>query len=330
MDGLRVLDALSRTLGEGAPLVTPPLCLATRYRTSSCRRCQSVCPAAVIEVSPWLKVDDDLCQKCGACAAVCPTGALDAKALRASLRRRFGAAVAKGTTVVVACERAALPKGDPAPRAAAPCLAALAAGDVVAARRIGIEELVLAHGDCAGCGPRSSAERACATAREAASALTAAGAAVRLSEIDCQSREEESEPRPAAMSRRGLFATLVGGVGEALAEPGDGAPLTVAELHAQYRPPRAHTALLADLAALAVEHPALAPPSSPRLGPPTIALASACDGCGLCARYCPHAAIAVRLRRAVVDRARCTGCGLCAEVCPLDALALESGAVSEA
>ncbi len=117
MDGLRVLDALSRTLDDGAPLVTPPLCVATRYRASSCRRCLDVCPAPPSRSTPWLRVDDDLCLKCGACAAVCRTGALDATPLRAALRRRFVAAAAEGGRRSSLCDRALLPAADEAPGA---------------------------------------------------------------------------------------------------------------------------------------------------------------------------------------------------------------------
>ena len=322
MDGLRVLDALTRTLDEGAPLVTPPLCVVTRYRSSSCRRCLEVCPAAAISTSPWLRVDGERCLKCGACAAVCRTGALDLTPLRASLRRGLGEAAAGGA-VAIACRRAALPDEEKVPRAVIPCLAALAAGDLVAALRLGVDSVSLVHGDCAACELGHAVSRRLADLRATAAALTRAGAILTMSEDGVPLRADDHEPRPVSLSRRGLFAALTGGVGAALGEPGTDVPLHIEELHARFDPPRAFSALLADLADLGA--PDAGPPTSPA---PELPLASVrvgapCDGCGLCARYCPHAAIAIQERRLVVDARRCTACALCAEVCPTEAVTLE-------
>ena len=51
-------------------------------------------------------------------------------------------------------------------------------------------------------------------------------------------------------------------------------------------------------------------------------MGAACDGCGLCVRYCPHGSLALAEGRLAVDRGSCSGCGLCAEVCPPAALAV--------
>jgi ferredoxin len=328
MDGLRVLDALSRTLDEGAPLVTPPLCVATRYRSSSCRRCLDVCPAAAITTAPWLRVDADGCLKCGACAAVCRTGALDVMPLRASLRRRFGEAGQATGAIVIVCQRAALHDDEEAPRVVLACLAALAAGDLIAARRLGIYSVSLVHGDCVACELERAASRRLVDLRTTAAALTGAGAGLAVTEDSRPSNAEEHESRPVSLSRRGLFAALAGGVGSAMGEPGTDVPLNIEELHARYAPPRAFTALRADLADLGTlgAGPLTLPHGLPLT---TVRIDALCDGCGLCARYCPHAAIEIQDGRVVVDARRCTACALCAEVCPKEAVALEpQGAAS--
>jgi ferredoxin len=323
MDGLRVLDALTRTLDEGAPLVTAPLCVATRYRSSSCRRCLDICPAASITTAPWLCVDGDRCLKCGACAAVCRTGALDLTPLRASLRRSLGEAAAAGGAVAIACRRAALPDAEGAPRVVVPCLAALAAGDLVAAKRLGIDFISLVHGDCAACELERAVICGLADLRATAAALTHAGAVLVMSEDGVPSCADDCEPRPVSLSRRGLFAALAGGVGSALGEPGTDAPLTIEELHAQYAPPRAFSTLLADLDDLGAPGAGPLMPTVPGLPLASVRVGARCDGCGLCVRYCPHAAIAIQEGRAVVDVRHCTACALCAEVCPSEVVTLD-------
>lgn len=317
-----MLDALTRTLDEGAPLVTPPLCVATRYRASSCRRCLDVCPAASITTAPWLRVDGDSCLNCGACAAVCRTGALDASPLRASLRRRFAEAGQAGAAVVIACRRATLPDDTETSRVTIPCLAALAAGDLVAARRLGIDSVSLVHGDCAACELGHAVSDALADLRATAAALTRAGAVLQTSEDGVPTRAQECEPRPVSLSRRGLFAALAGGVGSALGEPGTDVPLHVEELHARYAPPRAFEALLADLDRLSALYPGLLTAPVAELPVAAVRIAAQCDGCGLCVLYCPHAAIEIQDGRAVVEAHRCTACALCAEVCPKEVVTL--------
>jgi pyruvate ferredoxin oxidoreductase delta subunit len=45
-----------------------------------------------------------------------------------------------------------------------------------------------------------------------------------------------------------------------------------------------------------------------------------CNQCGLCAMYCPEAAINEELE---VDLEYCKGCGICANECPKKAIAME-------
>jgi pyruvate ferredoxin oxidoreductase delta subunit len=44
-----------------------------------------------------------------------------------------------------------------------------------------------------------------------------------------------------------------------------------------------------------------------------------CNACGLCAQYCPEAAINEELE---VDLDYCKGCGICANECPKKAIAM--------
>ena len=53
---------------------------------------------------------------------------------------------------------------------------------------------------------------------------------------------------------------------------------------------------------------------------------SRCNGCGLCARVCPHAVFAMVEKRAVLaDRGACIECGACALNCEQAAIHVKAG-----
>ena len=325
MDRLKLLDASLRAFDASAPDVTPSLCLATRYRSSSCRRCLDVCPAAALVTSPWLELDPDTCVSCGACAAVCPTGAVGRTVASAALRAEFQALAAdeSSTAVIVCCRAEAAPlEGAPF---VLPCLGALATSDVLAAAALGIKRLRLVDGDCEQC-PEAVAgaalDQAVSTARDT---LTVLQQTLHVDRARLPGCADRAAPTPPAVSRRGLFGYVAHGLSRSVAAGvAPRAPQrSISALHKQTPPPAAHRRLLHDLMALqsrgrgsAVRLPSAVPLAAVIVSPE-------CDVCGLCLRYCPHGAMAIDGASVAAHAERCTACGLCAEVCPRSALHLE-------
>ncbi len=322
MDRLKLLDASLRAFDTRLPDVTPPLCVATRYRSSSCRSCLDVCPAGALVTSPWLELDADKCRSCGACAAVCRTGALDCDFRSHALRSEYQSrATTDSPSVALACRHADFGRAEGA-TCVVPCLGGLSAGDLLAAAALGVERIHLISGDCREC-PDATAEAALDLA------VWVAGETMTVLNqplVVERTRLPGHEPRAAAtsptVSRRGLLRYLARGLERAVADgvaPRD-PERSISTLHKQGAPPGAHQRLVGDLAVLQSRRCG----SAVRL-PLSLPLASVvanakCDACGLCPKYCPHGALAIEGNSVVANPNRCTGCGLCVDVCPRSAV----------
>jgi Pyruvate/2-oxoacid:ferredoxin oxidoreductase delta subunit len=347
MDRLKLLDAGLRAFDARLPDIVPPLCLVTRYRGSSCRRCLAVCPGDAIVTAPWLRIDPDRCTSCGACAAVCPTGALACVARAEELRVQLAEAQ-RGDRgeVTVTCRHAAhaasddaFGEPDPATVVVA-CLGGLSAADLIAAAASGCTTLRLTSADCEACRERVAGGAAQAAVAAATATLTALGGDLRVIRHRLpgpvhEARFDAPGPAPAAvgLSRRELFAFFSRGTRRTVSEGLAPARRGVADLHGQAPPPASHGRLLDDLRSLGAESaapgrrlPAALPAALPLA---TLSAGTSCTGCGLCTRYCPHGALALARADGVLscDTSRCTGCGLCAETCPPAALELAPAVV---
>jgi len=322
MDRLKLLDAGLRAFDTLLPDVTPSLCVSTRYRSSSCRSCLDVCPAEALVTSPWLELDADRCRSCGACTAVCRTGALSWEFPRQALRAHYKSQAPDGPSpVTLACREA-----DPALAEGAacvmPCLGGLSAGDLLAAAARGIERIDLVSGECGEC-PDATAEAVLNLATAAAGeTMTALGQPLVVTRTRLPGQGTRGAATAPTVSRRGLFRFLARGLGQAAA--GGVAPRdperSISALHKQVAPPGTHQRLILDLAVLQSRNSGGAvtlPASLPLAG---VVATSECDACGLCQNYCPHGALSVADSSVVADPSRCTACGLCVEVCPRSAL----------
>jgi ferredoxin len=333
MDRLKLLDAGLRAFDVRLPDVAAPLCVATRYRASSCRLCLDVCPTTAITLAPWLQVEPQRCTSCGACAAACKTGALSFVARSAVLRERLQAVAAGGTRPVVrlACRHAGVGVGADDENGTDPnvivvrCLGGLSPADLIAAVSPGLVTIDLLSGECGTCADGAAGAAVDALIRSAAETLAALGWEVVFTRGSAPGSGPLEVADAPSFSRRGLFSYVVRGLRRTAAEGIAPQKRVVAELHRQAPPPATRAWLLSDLSELAKETgagPARLPASLP-LG--AVSVGSDCDACGLCVRYCPHEALTLDGSRLEVDGTRCTGCGLCAEACPPAALVVEPG-----
>lgn len=342
MDRLKLLDAGLRAFDARLPDVVPPLCLVTRYRASSCRRCRAVCTTDAISPSPWLRVDPDRCTSCGACGAVCPTGALAFAALGGQLRLRLAEARCPGRgQATLACRFTAQAAAQPDPAygdagavdrdgvtVAVPCLGALSAADLIGAAAAGYTVLVLASAECEACADRAAGAAAQTAVDTAVETLAALGRGLSVRRRRAPGGPPREAPAAPGISRRDLFAFVVRGARRTASEGLASERRGVADLHGQAPPPASRTRLLDDLGALGstaglrtVRLPAALPLA-------TLVASPGCTGCGLCARYCPHGALGLTDGALVCDTTLCTGCGLCAEACPPAALELAPATLS--
>ena len=332
VDRLTLLDVGLRALDARLPDVTPSLCLVTRYRGSSCRRCLDACPGAAITSEEWLSVTPDLCSSCGACAAVCRTGALSFAGRSAALRAALAAAAAGEPGVALVCGPAwpaFAAVGTDVRVVVVPCLGGVAAADLVAAAALGVAAVELVTGRCEDCSQAPAGDCLHVALEDARATLAALGVTAAFSRragagtFAADDRVATGAAAgDAALSRHELFSFLARGMRRAVAEATAPAQRGVEDLHRQAPPPSAHERLIDDLAALRRANTAAAVALPGALPLATLAIGVGCDGCGLCVRYCPHAALTLADGRAAWDAAACTGCGLCVEVCPPTALEL--------
>jgi len=325
MDRLKLLETGLRAFDTCLPEVAPWRCIRTRYQAGSCRLCQDACPHEAVETVPWLTIDADRCSSCGACAAVCRTGALAYAERGRGWREWLTTAAGDDGTPVLACARASHAVDE---ALTIRCAGGLSVADLLAASTAGAEEIVVVTGECAGCPDATAGRRLGEELGAACEAVTLLGEGHSLSVLvvgTATSAPDEPSPggeRPQAISRRDLFAFVGRRARRATADALTPAKLTIEELHRQTPPPQRHAWLVKDLLATTWSA-ALSDARLPAVLPlAEVIIGSACDGCGLCERYCPHAALTSATGGLHTNPAACTACGLCVEVCPREALEL--------
>ena len=310
----RELPEMTEPFGQAHPIRwTPELCLRRLPRPNGCRLCLNACPfGALQEARGCINIDHRLCLACGACEAVCPTGALQLwdPAPEALLTRMQGDLSGRVQT------------GGPAPTLAIH-EPAMREARSMGSFNAGREQLLWFEVDGIG---RIGSEMLLA-----ALAWGAFRVVIRLPPTHSAAVKAsvQREVRMAWIALEGLGqpAGRVS-IAEGIITPQVSASSANANPPAQFAPPKDKRKLLR----LAVRHlaeqcPPLAHGVDLPKGSPYGAVrvsAKACTFCMACAGVCPTGALSAGQGHPCLrfDEARCVQCGLCAEACPELAITL--------
>ncbi|QKF07639.1 4Fe-4S binding protein [Berryella wangjianweii] len=338
---------------ESSPiLVDRDRCVAVRNRNASCRRCVESCPCEAVAVgNNEVKVDPRACSACGACATVCPTNALVPlrpadEALLAASRQAMEANEGR---VVIACARiSSRHEADPERYAELPCLARVDESVLMKLAAAGAQAVTLVDGTCSTCRYRDTDAGINVTCGAFMQLTQAMGASVpiqRASAFPDDLRIDQAEGR-FGTSRRDFFAetarsakrlvstaakaTVEKELGLAKAEELIGKRLRVGDSGAlpQFQIER-HADVINAMDALG--QPTLPEVTARVFGRVRIDV-DTCNGCGMCAVFCPTGALKRDERRKPYTNpeylqfwaSECVACGLCADVCWKKCLTVEA------
>ena len=294
---------------ETAPvLVASEQCTVVRHRLSPCRRCVEVCPAGCLSIDRGPVIDPEECDGCGLCTAACLTGALRLRGISLSDVDKDD----RGLTITCRYGEAVGPDA-----VHLPCLGWLTADHLVWLGLARGGPVVLAAGDCDSCRCSHGREMATTAIRKSRGVLRAADRA------EASFRQGSERPfsaasvrgAAAAMTRKGLFSLILAeavrlavAAGEELIPLFMDDPARPAHLIPQRR------AVWLTLAR-GMEWPGQTV-SADELPQASRAIATGCDGCGMCACSCPSGALRLAGEAITHNPEICLDCGLCRSLCP--------------
>jgi ferredoxin len=334
-------------------------CLNARWKAAACAACWQTCPTQAIRPVPGRSggllpmLDAAACVHCGLCLRRCPTGVFGDPSDKPHLLTETLKLLDPGPALLV-CPRVSgewvdAPAGVRAAVRAPRCLAAWGLADWIEMART--RPVILDDRPCAECpigSNRAHFVRAAQQANRLLAAFDLSAAHPLQPATSCPAL-----PKPAvvpilpgdqpAVSRRGFFAALKDAARQAAdtavisssAGRANGKPAPVAQ-RLPHHLPAERRRLLEALGRIPRAEPrdeAETPPAQPfEAGDLPLAdvqvHAAACTACGLCARFCPTAAL-----RFVTEGERfglsvradgCIACGICAQACPTQAITLRN------
>ncbi len=318
--------------GVPPPELRADACLNQRHSGLGCTRCLASCPTGAIDLagaSPSL--DPSGCVSCGACAQVCPVGAISPGQSRPELVLTANLRDMTEGPVGISCIQTEDRSQTDLPVATVGlhrrCLAGIDLSTLLSLLKSCDDDVWLDDSQCEDCAI-GSVHRVIAGAAVSANALmrsVSSDKRVRMATQAATVTAWESATRfvdtaSFEVSRRGVFELLRSRSDSLAANSAEPARIAGEVSERGVPPQRANL-----LAQLANWRPPVVDACSSSVPYAGVMIDSAmCSACGLCARFCPTAA----LRFDVGDggfgigfrAARCVDCGLCAIACPEDAI----------
>lgn len=308
---------------------TPGLCKRVRYRQSECTECVDTCPEEAITLDMGPRIND-ACTQCGLCVSVCPTEAIQHgfnldQQLLDRIKSSVGEAGAVGEpgaskhkkSFYIHCQQSQK-QGEDSCRVA--CLGNITEEFMLGAALSGLDELVLARGECSECRLAAGGtlfQNAITTSRVRQQSLGLNGFVLRLAE------KPKAAAKEARLSRRAFFSSITQRVKDqpipdvqySAVATANGEPIS--QFNTRPSPKKESLRRLlrqlngrsdvSDLNAMSPWRTMLVDEKN-------------CIACGVCVAVCPTGALRKEHENnqliRYLNHALCTDCSLCEEACP--------------
>ena len=289
-------------------------CVRYRYSYSECSRCADVCPHGAIRLhEAGVEIDNNLCQSCALCVAICSTEALTEKSVSADHLVKIAGAKQQLT---ISCAPSGI-KSD----AVVPCLGAINPVVLADISRRGVALQLAGTGYCVQCAHVAKGSELIQLHLAARKILCSVEGGEQWAPLTIQisgTTEKLKENGGHDAGRRSLFRRFIGRGIEAMSETADAppAPLKAIRAAGPFLPER-KAVLNALYAAGGDDQVQLA--RHPALPAEDLQITHGCTYCEACVRVCPTGALQLvennSAWRIVFLNERCVACDVCAEVC---------------
>ncbi len=301
----------------------PRRCLRSRFQGSGCERCRRECPAGALTLAAsGVAIDREKCVGCLACAAVCPSHALEIRDRRlATLLSRL--LPRAGQPLAICCEKS-IRTGQ---EIVLPCLGALSQEELAACAALA-DGLTLRLAACHACPASAVGEILRARLAQLQARLGPAADSLMIRLLDQEETppaEEETASAPVAGDRRAFFRAFrqlsFHAAGETWSALRDEETADGRELPPEKSAIPRSLALRQALSKAGAERQGLLSPLFFHLevGPE-------CNFCWACVGMCPTGALKNEWREGAKKLqfkwAACSGCGLCREFCRKKAITI--------